>query len=251
MKILFDMLKQVFFPLTFALILISCNSHPATKSGKDPLSNPVADSGQQKIAYNPGTFTIAPALLKKYQAACLHDTASYDKKFVSNFFDIIKKFNGKKLDTTILTIGNLDGDLDQDTIFSRVYYDADSIYVDSKWIKNNHILWRDKYTDPYTELNADLLDSSRNTWVFFAIGVIYGPPDIHPRNVMDSGSLTMVYNQGVDDLNGAGIHTNKEQYKTYLQYFKGDLLAYGQPESREGLWIWYKPAERMITYFQP
>lgn len=251
MKILFDMLKQIFFGLTFSLFWISCNSHSDTKSGQDSLTNRTADSGRQKIAYNPGALTIAPALLKKYQEACLHDTASYDKKFVSNFFDIIKKFNGKKLDTTILTIGNLDGDLDQDTIFSRVYYDSGSIYVASKWVKNHHVLWRDKYIDPYTELNADLFDSTRPTWVCFAIGVIYGPPDFHARNEMDSSALSLVYDQGVDDLNRAGIHVDKEQYKAYLRDFKGDLLAYGQPESREGLWIWYKPAGRMITYYHP
>src|ERR1700719_3569454 len=117
MKILLDMLRQTFSVLTIALFLISCNSHPATKAAQDSLTNHPADTGQQKIAYNPGTITIAPALLKKYEEACLHDTASYDKQFISNFFEIIKKFNGKKLDTTILTIGNLDGDLDQDTIF--------------------------------------------------------------------------------------------------------------------------------------
>lgn len=245
------MLRQIFLELFFALFLISCGSHPAPKAGKDFLTDDPADSGQQKIGYNPGTITISPALLKRYQEACRHDTASYDKKFVSNFFDIIEKFNGKKLDTTILTIGNLDGDLDQDTIFSRVYYDADTIYVDSKWIKNNHVLWKYKYTDPYTSLDASLYDSTRNTWVCFAVGIIYGPPDISPRNVVDSGVLTLVYDQGVDDLNSVGIHTDKEQYKTYLQNFKGDLLAYGQPESREGVWIWYKPARRMITYYQP
>lgn len=229
--------------------MISCNNHPATKADKDLLTNQPTNSGQQKIAYNPGTLTITPALLKKYQEACQHDTVAYDKKFVSNFFDIIKKFTGKKLDTTILTIGNLDGDLDQDTIFSRVYYDADSIYVDSKWIKNNHILWRDKYTDPYTELNADLLDSSRNTWVCFAIGVLYGPPDFYPRTEMPVDS--MVYSQGVEDLDSAGIHTDLEKYKAYLRDFKGEFITCGQPESRERLWIWYKPAERMITYYQP
>ncbi len=209
MKILFDMLKQFFFGLNFALFLISCNSHPATKAGiEDSLANQATDSGQQKIDYTiAGNFlTIAPALLRKYQEACLHDTASYDKKFVTNFFDIIKKFNGKKLDTTILTIGNLDGDLDQDTIFTRVYYDAGSIYVDSKWIKNHHVLWRDKYTDPYIELNADLFDSTRPTWVCFAIGVIYGPPEFHARTELDTSALSLVYDQGVDDLNSAGIH---------------------------------------------
>ncbi|HZE84833.1 MAG TPA: hypothetical protein VE035_11030 [Puia sp.] len=245
------MVKQIFSGLTVAFFLISCNSHPATKAGEDSLAHQQADSGQQKIAYNPRTFTIDPALLKKYQEACRHDTASYDRKFVSNFFELIKKFNGKRLDTTILTIGNLDGDLDQDTIFSRVYYDSGSIYVDAKWIKNHHVVWKDKYADPYIELNADLYDSTRPIWVSFAIGVIYGPPDFHSRNEMDSSGLSMVYEQGVDDLNSAGIHLDKEQYKAYLRDFKGDLLACGQPESRERLWIWYKPAGRMITYYQP
>jgi hypothetical protein len=126
------MLKQVFFGLTFALFLIGCNSHPAANAGKDSLANQSADSGLQNNTYHPGILTIAPALLKKYKEACLHDTASYDKKFVSNFFDLIEK-----------------------------------------------------------------------------------------------------------------------QYKAYLRDFKGDLLTYGQPESREGLWIWYKPAGRMITYYHP
>jgi hypothetical protein len=252
MKTLLNLLKQILFGLIFNLFLISCNSHPATKAGKDSLTNQPADSGQQKIAYNAGTLTIPPALLKKYQEACLHDTTSYDKKFISNFFDLIKRFNGKKLDTTILTVGNLDGDLDEDSIFSRVYYDSDDIYVDSKWIKNGDVIWEDKYTDPYIELNADLLDTSRdNTWVFFAIGVTYGPPDFEPRSVMDSSALPMVYDQGVEDLKGMGIHMDKEQYKGYLREFKGNLLAYGQPESREGLWIWYKPAGWMITYYHP
>jgi hypothetical protein len=241
--------KQILFGFTFAFFLTSCNTNPATKGGKDSLSSRPADSGQQKIAYNAGTLTISPALLKKYQEACKHDTVSYDKKFVSNFFDIIKKFNGKKLDTTILTIGNLGGELGQDTIYSRVYYDADSIYVDSKWIKNNHVLWRDKYTDPFTELNADLLDSSRNTWVCFAIGVLYGPPDFYPRTEMPADST--VYSQGVEELDSAGIHTDLEKYKAYLRDFRGKFITCGQPESRERLWIWYKPARRMITYFQP
>jgi hypothetical protein len=157
------MLKQILLALSFALFLISCNSHPGTKAGKDSFANDPADSGQKKNTYDPESLTIDRAVLKKYQEACLHDTASYDKKFISNFSDIINKFNGKKLDTTILTIGNLDGDLDQDTIFSRVYYHADIIYVDSKWIKNNHVLWKDRYTDPYTSLDANLYDSTRNT----------------------------------------------------------------------------------------
>ena len=246
-----DIKMKIFSGLTFTFFLISCNSHPATKAGKDSLNNHPADTGQQKIADKPGTLTISPALLKKYQDACLHDTASYDKNFISHFFDIIKQFNGKKLDTTILTIGNLDGDLDPDTIFSRVYYDSGSVYVDAKWIKNHHVLWKDEYADPYVEINADLFDSTRPAWVCFAIGIIYGPPSFRTRKQVDSSVFSLVIDQGVDDLDSAGIHLDKEQYRAYLQDFKGDLLEYGQPASREGLWIWYKPAGRMITYYHP
>jgi hypothetical protein len=244
--------KQIFLGLYFGLFLISCNSHPPTTAVKDSLVTHPLDSSQQNIAYVRGTLTIAPALLKKYQKAFLHDTASYDKRFVANFIDIVRKFNCNKLDTTILTIGNLAGDLVPDTIFSRVYYEADSIFVDSRWIKNNRVLWRDKYSDPYTSLDVNLFsDTSRNTWMCFAIGIIYGPPDILPRGDVDTSALSMVYQQGVDDLKRLGVQTDREQYRVYLQDFKGQLLAFGQPESREGVWIWYKPAGRMITYYQP
>ena len=243
------MMKYIFFGLLLAPFLISCNSHPAIETAKNPLTTHLTDSDQVGNTQTTGTLTVNPELLKKYQEACAHDTVSYDKKFVSSFFNIIKAFNGKRPDTTILTVGNLAGDGDQDSIFTRVYYDRDTIYVDSKWIKNNHILWGDKFSDPYTELSADLLDSSRNTWVSFAIGVLYGPPDFYPRTEMAADS--MVYSQGVEDLNSAGIHTDVEKYKAYLEEFKGEFITCGQPESRERLWIWYKPAGRMITYYQP
>jgi len=173
--------KQIFLGLYYALFLISCNSYPP-KAGKGSPANLPVDSSQENIAHGPGTLIIAPADLEKYQNAFLHDTVSYDKRFVANFMDILRKFDGKKLDTTILTIGNLAGDLLPDTIFSRVYYEADSIFVDSKWIKNNQVLWRDKYSDPYTSLDVNLFsDTSRNTWMCFAIGIVYGPPGISRR----------------------------------------------------------------------
>ena len=243
------MLKQAFLGLTIGAFLISCNSHPAGNGGKDSL--PV-DTAQSKSAYNTETLSISPALLKKYQDACRQDTVSYDKKFIAAFFEIIKRFNGRKLDTTLLTIGNLDGDSVPDSIFTRVYYEADTIYADSKWVKDDHVLWHDSYTDPYSEVNADLFDSSsRNTWVSFAIGIVYGPPNFHSRNDVDSSVNSIVYDEGLEDLKGMGIHLDKAQYKAYLRDFKGDLLAFGQPESREGLDIWYKPAGRMITYYHP
>jgi hypothetical protein len=163
----------------------------------------------------------------------------------------MKEFNGRKLDTTLLTVGNIDDDIARDTIFSRVYYDSDSIYIDSKWMKNNNVLWHYKYANPYYSFNSDLFDGeTRSVWVIFAVGIVYGIPEIHSRQEGEHVD-PMVYDQGVDDLKEAGIKTNKEQYKMYLQNFKGDLIGFGQPEGRERTWIWYKPAGRLITYFQP
>ncbi len=179
------------------------------------------------------------------------DTISSEKIFFSKLLAIIKKFNGKKLDTTVLTIGNIDGDMIRDTIFSRVYYQSDSIYVNSKWVKNNNILWQYKYSTPYYSFDSDMLNyATTSTWTIFAVGIVYGPPEIYSRSEGPPPD-SIVCSKGVVDLKESGIKTDMEQYKTYLQNFKGDLIGFGNPEGREGLWIWYKPAGRLISYYQP
>ena len=165
---------------------------------------------------------------------------------------ILQRFNGKKLDTIVLAVGNLSGDPSPDTIYSRVYYARDTVFVSSKWIKNNKTLWQDQYSDPYTSLDTNLFrDNSRNTWMCFAIGVVYGAPEILPRDNVDTSVQNLVYEQGLDDLKKLGVTMDKEDYKAYLRQFKGQLFVFGQPESREGAWIWYKPAGHMISYYQP
>ncbi len=196
-------------------------------------------------------LTIDTILLKKYLVAFQNDTISSEKIFFSKLLNIIKDFSGRKLDTTLLTIGNIDGDDVRDTIFSRVYYDSDSIFVDSKWIKNNNINWDYKYANPYLSFDSDLLNyDTRSIWAIFAVGIVYGLPEIHSRE--DGPPLdSLVYSQGISDLKEAGINVTEVEYKKYLQNFKGELLVIGEPETREGLWIWYQPAGRLISYFQP
>jgi hypothetical protein len=169
---------------------------------------------------------------------------------------IINEFNGKKLDTTLLAIGNIDGDAEKDTIFSRVYYNSNRIYVDSKWLKNNKVIWNYKYANPYLSFNSALLNyDTRSIWTIFAVGILYGTPAINTRQEFDeradSSLQNYVYDYGVADLKKAGIKINKEDYKTYLKNFKGELLEFGEPETREGLFIYYQPAKRVITYYQP
>ena len=211
----------------------------------------MTDSVNIKIKKSAKALTIDTTLLKKYLDAYQNDTIASEKILFSKLINIIKDFNGKKLDTTLLTIGNIGDDIVKDTIFSRVYYDSDSIYVDSKWIKNNVIIWNYKYANPYYSFNTDLFDyTTRSIWAIFTVGILYGIPEIHSRQ--DVGQVdSMIYIQGISDLKEAGIHVKKEDYKKYLQNFKGNLLAIGEPETRERLWIWYKPAGILITYFQP
>jgi hypothetical protein len=242
------MLKKVFFGLTFALFLISCNSNQDINRFKDQNKSISTDSVKTKSAT---ALTIDTILLNKYIEAFKNDTISSEKIFFSKLLNIIKDFSGRKLDTTLLTIGNIDGDDVRDTIFSRVYYDSDSIFVDSKWMKNNNINWDYRYANPYLSFDSDLFNyDTRSIWAIFAVGIVYGLPEILSRQDGPAPD-SLVYSQGISDLKEAGIKVTEEDYKKYIQNFKGELLVIGEPETREGLWIWYQPAGQLISYFQP
>jgi hypothetical protein len=56
---------------------------------------------------------------------------------------------------------------------------------------------------------------------------------------------------GVDDLKKKGYTVDRETYKQYTSDYKGCLIAWGHPESREGLFIWYEPLKIFILFYQP
>lgn len=250
------LLAQIISGFTFTLFLFSCNSNPAINSARDQNKPNSTDSVNLDNTNNAQILTIDKKLLDTYVAAYQNDTIAEEKKYFSKLLHIINEFNGKKLDTTLLTIGNIDGDIEKDTIFSRVYYNSNRIYVNSKWLKNNKVIWNYKYANPYLSFNSALLNyDTRSIWTIFAVGILYGTPAINARKEfdehVDSSVQNYVYDYGVADLKKAGAKINKEEYKTYLQNFKGELLEFGEPETREGLFIWYQPAKRIITYYQP
>jgi hypothetical protein len=250
------LLSQISAGLTFALLLHSCNSNPAINGTKDQNKPNSTDSVSQNTNNIAEPLSIDKKLLNTYVAAYQNDTIAEEKIYFSKLLHIINEFNGKKLDTTLLTIGNIDDDTEKDTIFSRVYYNSNRIYVDSKWLKNNKVIWNYKYANPYLSFHSALLNyDTRSIWTIFAVGILYGTPAINTRQEFDehadSSLQNYVYDYGVADLKKAGIKINKEDYKTYLKNFKGELLEFGEPETREGLFIYYKPAKRIITYYQP
>ena len=247
-------------PLAFlylCLFLISCANDPNTGGQSnaaklDSTASVKPGGGADGIQ----TLTVGKALFDQYTTAYQNDTLSSDKVFFSKLLTIMKKFDGRRLDTTLLTIGDIDDDNSNDTIVTRVYYLSDTVRVDSRWMKGNALMWQSELVDPYYEFGSDLLGyEKRRPWVVFAVAVVYGAPEFKLRSILssepDSNGNNMIYGQGVDDLAEMGVRISKNDYRAYLQSFKGDLLLCGDPWSRERLWIWYKPAGKMITYFQP
>src|SRR5688572_23336171 len=100
MKLIFP----IFFGLTFTLF--SCNSNPAINSAKDQNKPNSTDSVNQINTNSAQTLTIDKELLNKYVAAYQNDTIADEKIYFSKLLNIINDFNGKKLDTTLLTVGN-------------------------------------------------------------------------------------------------------------------------------------------------
>ena len=66
-------------------------------------------------------LAIESELLKKYETELKRNTKENEKKFIRGLINIVQEFHDRKLDTTILTIGNIKGDGKLDTIHSRVY----------------------------------------------------------------------------------------------------------------------------------
>src|SRR5258708_4557798 len=90
-KISFDMLRQTFFGLIFALFLISCNSNQDSIRLKE--QKKVNSTGSVKIKITDGAkpLTIDTIVLKKYLEAYQNDTISSEKIFFSKLLSIIKR----------------------------------------------------------------------------------------------------------------------------------------------------------------
>ena len=182
----------------------------------------------------------------------LDKASNKEKEFIHHLLSTMTQYQNKKLDTIILTFGLIDSDNIVDTIQTRVYLKHNTVCVNSDWIKNHDTIWKDRIKDPYlyiSDFNLFQFDT-RSIWVAFTIGVCYGAPSIY--NINDNRHLTeTAINMGLKDLKDNGFKVNKNDYKKYLSDFKGCLITWGQPMTREGLHIWYEPAKRFIVFYQP
>jgi hypothetical protein len=227
-------LNNMIRPLKIAMILllIGCNYLQAQYNNSIP-------SLEQKDT----------SLIKKYMNL-LDKSSGMDKDFINALISTMTHFQRRNLDTTILTYATFDTDNLIDTIQTRVYVAHDTVFVMSIWEKNGQILWFNKLKNPYVWINDNELfqGDKRSIWVTFTIGYKYAVPDIY--KIKDYNNLfDYAVENGIRDLQRIGIGINNETYKQYLKNYKGNLIAWGDPEIRHGMYIWYDPAKIFILFY--
>jgi hypothetical protein len=188
------------------------------------------------------------AVIHKYQKQLLTATG-YEKEFLIKLINTIRKFESKKLDTTIIQIGQFDSNIPEDTIRTRIYEKMDSIYLSSVWRKNGVILWSHTIENPYTWIGESKLFQydTRDKWVIFTIAIYQSLPEID--KLTENGDAFMSVENGLEDLKSLGITMTREDYKNYILNYKGDLIIVPGVAVMDGAFIWYKPAKRFLLYY--
>ena len=148
-------------------------------------------------------------------------------------------------DTTMFRYFDIDGDGLVDTLTTRVFVRADTVFIYYSWLQEQKIIWSDLDKDPY--LTA-LEPAEKKEWLDFII------EGCCPKSEKISDYENLVdyaIDFGIDDLKKKGFNINKEQYKTYIINYEGNLINYGHPEMREKLFIWYEPLKNFVLFYNP
>lgn len=149
-------------------------------------------------------------------------------------------------DTTFLQYMDVNTDGLMDTLITDLVKSNDTIYV-SYFLKDQQtVIEVGNFIDTYLSSLSDC--SKKKDWFDF---VKYGS-DIDVFEFSDFKHLTsFAIEFGMNDLKKHGFNIDKEEYKDYLQSYKGTLFAYGHPEMQEGLFIWYEPLKRFVLFYHP
>lgn len=195
---------------------------------------------------------ISNAELSEYQNA--YDSAEkWDKQFISKLFQTIDQFKGRIADSTILTIGNIDGIGKLDTVHTHIYALDDTIHLESIWMRNGELLWSDNIKNPYLQINNDDIFAydSRHPWVTFTIAINYGAPALSERNDYPGIDRGTALNRAKWYIERKSLAISDADYIQYFDSFKGQLFKFGEPEIRHNLLQWYEPKKQFILYYAP
>ncbi|MEQ8926437.1 MAG: YARHG domain-containing protein [Fulvivirga sp.] len=183
-----------------------------------------------------------------------YDSAEkWDKQFMNKMFQTIEQFKGRPADTTVLTVGNIDGIGKLDTVTTQVYVLDDTVYVESNWTRNGELLWSDKIKTPYLQINNDDIFAYdlRHPWVTFTIAVNYGAPELSKRADYSGIDRETALKMAKWYIERKNLEISEEEYTQYFDSFNGQLFIFGEPEIWHELLQWYEPKKVFILYYAP
>lgn len=205
-----------------------------------------------KAEHESRTIRISSERLKDYTT--YYDSGDkWEKGFMDKMFWTIDKFKNRPADSTILTIGNIDGIEPIDTVINRIYYQADTVYLESNWIRNGELLWTDKIRNPYAGIgNTELFDYDlRHPWVTFTIAIHSATPELTDRTDYSGINRETALKMANWHIERENLGISEQEYESYFDSFKGQLFSYGDPEARNGLFQWYEPKKIFVLYYAP
>lgn len=179
--------------------------------------------------------------------------SSLKSDFIDKLTKTVIQFSDRKADTTILQICNIDNLGKLDTIKNQVYYYKGNVFVNSAWTKDGEKLWEQEIKNPYLWIgdSDEFQFDTRKPWVTYTIAIYYGIPDIENIDYYSHIDKEMIQNIGIDWAKRKNISISRDEYAKYLENFKGDIIAYGHPENRDGLIIWYEPIKDFVLFYAP
>jgi len=171
--------------------------------------------------------------------------------FINAVLSTINKFESLHADTTIKTLANIDSSEPIDTIISRVFVKNDTVYLRSSWSRDGELLWQHEILNPFLWISDEdeFAYKTRNIWVTFTIAVLQGIPIFYDRNEFEHISNATAFQIGKADLDSK--QKNSKGLSEYINGFTGQLIEYGEPELREGLFFWHEPSKQFISFYKP
>jgi hypothetical protein len=235
-----------FLLLSILLFFYSCDQKSERKEN-DVVQKESVEINNMKLE----TIDVDSSIVRRYESL-LDSARTFEKNIINKILLNIDNFGGKPFSNEYLTIGDIDGIGDQDTIKTTISVLYDTVHLKSKWWKDGHIIWENKLTNPYMWISEDnLFDyNSGDIWTRLTIAKDYSIPELSPKSKYAHIPIEMVCEIGLSEIKAKKKNVNEASYKKYIEDFNGELLEFGEPERRY-LVIWYEPIKDFVTFYAP
>ena len=189
------------------------------------------------------------ALIREYDSAKV--SADKDlRPFMDSVRALMVRFNGRVLDTTIVTKANFRGNGALDTLLCRVWWNGAKIIDDEVVKMGADTVWNSRFEDRNFDIQTPAYNKNGKirTWELFVAEVLGGAAGtyLHEKNILRD-SLAVEFGAGSKSQDGKVLDTLV--YAKYLDSFSGDLLDLTGGEYEGGVYVWYEPFKMFLPYY--